>query len=123
MDKLNQNLTYIVNLFGELNEEIDDDDLDFILEELETITNKTDNFKLAQKAISLGKPQILEFLVDENEFIDSQIKTLLGLVVNYENQHLDPDDSDSDSVEDIEYIIKSFRKILRTPQGYKRKKN
>ena len=50
------------------------------------------------------------------------LKLCMNLVVNYEEDNLGSEtDSDSEN-EDIEDIIKSFKKILRTPQGYREKK-
>jgi len=100
---------FIIDSFGELNDELNTEDLNKIQEELETL-NKKDIFELTKIAILLGKPQILEILLDIHcQFNAAQINTLKKTVETYANNKKEL--VDNNIICDFEKIITNYRKL------------
>ena len=113
----NPYLSEIIDTFGEQNERINEDELEYILDELQTIDSIDDNFELAKASILLGKPDILIFLLDNNDFNNKQLDTLKKTVeiYVYNNQR------NQRNVNEILNIVKKFEKIITNYHHSKRK--
>jgi hypothetical protein len=111
-------LEIIINSLGEQNEELDRNQLENIKEEIESIS-EISYFNLAQIAIKMGKPQILEYLVNIYRFDQNQINVLCKEIEKYSNQ--EPEDSEEDS--DIEDIIQEYESIIKNTRKLPYKKN
>jgi len=101
----------IIDYLGEQNQEIEDDILAEIEEEIESI-DKEECFKLAIIAIKLGKPQILEYLIDNYDFKNEELKVLCNEINTFKKtQEYEAEDSEDE--EDIDSIMKEFTKIIK----------
>ena len=109
-------MEYLVAQFGESNEPIDNDLLEDILEELSTMKEQV--YELSLISIELGKPQILEYLLENNEFNYDQIRNFKKHVEDYveqeEREDIDP--------EEIEEITSQFEEIISNVEN-PRKRN
>ncbi len=109
-------LKIIVDSLGEQNMEIEDDELVDIEEEIDSI-DEEEYLALAKISIKLGKPQILEYLIKNYAFDQTEIKELCEEIKKYQkNQSMQVEDSeDEEDIKDImnEYttIIKNWRKL------------
>lgn len=105
-------LKIIIDSLGEQNEEIEDDKLADIEEEIDSI-DEEEYFELAKRVIKLGKPQILEYLVKNYVFNQTEIKELCDEIKKFEKQqHKLAEDSDDD--EDIDEIMKEYVSIIKS---------
>lgn len=92
----------ITDFFGKPDEPIDDEELFHdICEEL--LAMKEYSYKLALSSIELGKPQILEYILDNNDFTIEQIKNMKIAVENYVNK----------KKQTVLIIVKNFETIIR----------
>jgi predicted component of viral defense system (DUF524 family) len=104
-------LKIIIDSLGEQNEEIDDNDLDDIEEEIDSI-DKEEYFELAKISIKLGKPQILDYLVRTFTFNNNEINILYNEIKKYQQiQQIQIVDSDDE--EDINEILDEYTKIIK----------
>jgi hypothetical protein len=100
------NIKEFVLSFGNINEKIDEDDLNDILDELDTM--KLHLFELAIASIELGKPQILEYILHINKsFTQSQINDLKKHVEEYVKH-----ETKTRNIENVAHIIKHFEKSI-----------
>jgi hypothetical protein len=114
-------LETIIKSLGEQNEEIDDYDLSCIEEEIDSIEDH-EYFELAKIVIRLGKPQILEYLLTNFNFNNSEIKAICDEIIRYQQvQHKFIEDSDDE--EDIQEIIKDYKRIIKNFQKLPYKNN
>jgi hypothetical protein len=104
-------LEIIIDSLGEQNEEIEDNELADIEEEIDSI-DKEEYFELAKKVIKLGKPQILEYLIENYVFDQTEIKELCEEIKKFEKQQKKLSE-DSDDDEDIEEIMKEYVSIIK----------
>lgn len=91
-------MEYLISQFGRTNEPIDEDLLEDIIEEISTL--KEQSFELALASIELGKPQILEFLLESYQFTKNELKNLKKHVEEYVKNEED----EGTNQEDIEEI-------------------
>ncbi len=96
-------LEIIIDSLGNQNEKIYKDELEDILDEIDSI-NEDEYFELAKISIEKGKPQILEYLFEIYDFNKSEINILCKEIDYYSESNLD---SESD------IIIKEFEKIIK----------
>lgn len=115
-------LEIIINSLGEQNEEIDEDILNNIEDEINSINDEKAYFILAKISIQLGKPQILDYLVKEFGFKQNEIGFLYEEIKKYKkNQEKNLEDSDDE--EDLQEIMQEFAKIIKNCIKLPYKKN
>jgi hypothetical protein len=117
-------LKIIIDSLGEQNEEIEDDELADIEEEIDSI-DEEEYFELAKKIIKLGKPQILEYLVNHYTFSQTEIKELCAEIKKFEQvqQKLSEDTDDDEDVHEImEHYIKIIKNCSKLPYRKSKKK-
>jgi hypothetical protein len=107
-------LEVIIESLGDQNELIDEDDLDDIEEEIDSI-DKEEYFDLAKIAINLGKPQILEYLLEIYKFNDQEIEDLCGEISKFNKTQMKKakEEGDSEDEKDIEEIMKEYTTIIK----------
>jgi hypothetical protein len=114
-------LEIIIDSLGDQNEEIEDDELVNIEEEIDSI-NEDEYFDLAKIAISLGKPQILEYLVKIFNFNQKEIISLYEEIKNFKRNQSNQN-NDSEDEEDINEIMKEYSIIMKNCCKLPYKKN
>lgn len=78
-------LNEIINIFGIKDKLISEENLNIIIEELESISDSDTHIELAKKSIELGKNQILEYILKNNNFNKNQINILKQHVKQFES--------------------------------------
>jgi len=100
----------LISYFGEQNEELDDHELDALEEELEALDNildEDDIFELAKFSIKLGKPDILEILLEKSDFNQTDLNELTKEIKNYIKKF----ENQEDIIEDFKKIMKNYDKL------------
>ena len=108
-------MDYLVSQFGEVNEPIDEDLLDDILEEVTVLEDQA--YELAVVSIELGKPQILEYLLDTYDFTRKEIRQLKQFVEEY----VEKEESQKTDPEEIEEIGRKFEELITNAENPKKK--
>jgi len=108
------NIQTITGYLGDQNEEIEEEDLIDIEEEIDSIEDDKDYFKLAKIAIKLGKPQILNYLIKIFKFNVKEIDDLCKEIEKYHDSQVhDSDDSDDTETENIHDIVGDYAKVVK----------
>jgi hypothetical protein len=92
---------YIIELFGNTNDELDDDELSDLMEEILTLDDES-LFDITCESISFGKWQILGSILSEKEFSEKQIEEMKHTLEDYLDD-LDSDEKSINSVIEDEY--------------------
>lgn len=88
---MDEELEYIIILLGEKNQEIDDDLMEGLIEEIATLEHDL-IYDLTLDVISLGKWQMLESILNNNNFTKVQINDFKNALEDYVNNDDDDDD-------------------------------
>ncbi len=109
-------MDYLITQFGKINEPIDEDLLEDIQDELSTL--KEHAFELSLASIELGKPKILEYLLEEYEFNPKEIRKMKKHVEEY----VEHEESEGSSSEDIEEMAREFEDLISNSENPRKKK-
>jgi hypothetical protein len=89
---------YLIELFGNTNDELDEDELSDLMEEILTLDDES-LFDITCESISFGKWQILGSILSEKEFSEKQIQEMKHTLEDYLE---DSDEKSTNSVSDEE---------------------
>jgi hypothetical protein len=106
-------LEIIIESLGEQNELIDDDDLENILDEIDSIDDNTELFELAKISIKEGKPQIFKYLMDECKFTKNEILILVNEINKFKSDQAKYWIEDTDDENAIDSIVAAYEKIIK----------
>jgi hypothetical protein len=119
-------IDYLVSLFGEYNEIIDENLLDNIIDEISAILEENDNDdkheiseELVLASIELGKPQILEYLLENNDYSKETTSEFKKHIEDYVKSG---EDEDEEHYGQVPEIIIMFEKLINDYEDPKKKK-
>lgn len=104
---MKEDVEYIIGLLGNKNEELEDNEADEISEEISTLEDEI-IYELTLIIIGLGKWQLLDCILNSNEFTLDQVNDFKDALEDYVNN----DDQDDEDDEDIRHDIGSKMEII-----------
>ena len=106
-NNISAELKNIIDYLGDINEDICDESYEEIIDEIETIENDEDLYDLCVICITIGKPEVLDTILNYIVLNKNQIDYLNDLIDNHFNKY------------NIKKITKEFKDIIN---NYKKKK-
>lgn len=118
---MNKDLEYLFELFGDHNEEIDNEDLSDLMEEIRTLEDE-DLLDVTCESISCGKWQILGCILEEKEesFGPKQITIMKAVLEDYMNDDEDDEELQEIIGEKMESLISQMEHMQNSDKMFQR---
>lgn len=119
---MNKDLDYLFELFGDHNEELDNEDLSDLMEEIRTLEDE-DLLDVTCESISCGKWQILGCILEEKEerFGPKQITIMKAVLEDYMNDDEEDDLELQEMIgEKMESLISQLEHIQNSDKMFQR---